>query len=143
MVVDSIHSSIPLSLLFLPPLLSFWAARVFFPQGYQCPCPWVTYLFGVELATPPCKKPLQLPPVLGVEVGLGAIGVGKPVAMALIWVCWGRPTMQTPQVPTNMTDACGIPVPREGQEDPFALFLTLGILVGLQMWCLPLRPFLG
>ena len=102
--MDSIHSSIPLSLLFLPPLLSFWAARVFFPQGYQCPCPWVTYLFGVELATPPCKKPLQLPPVLGVEVGLGAIGVGKPVAMALIWVCWGRPTMQTPRVPTSMTD---------------------------------------
>ena len=54
---SSSHSSFPpLPLLICASPSSFLGSHGFFSQGYQCPCPRLTYLVGVRLATPPCKK---------------------------------------------------------------------------------------
>ena len=65
----------------VPPLSPFLGRQGSFPEGYQCPCPW--------LAIPPCKKHPQPPPMLEAEVVVGAIGTGEVLATAPIQVCWG------------------------------------------------------
>ena len=116
------HSSIHLCLscLCLP--------LTFFPQGYQCPCPWLYQLVGVGLAFPLCKKPPQLPLALGIEVGIGGKGVGKPLATApnCIWLgrsnCADPSSAKAPEGPAYRYDRCRNPRGVGGPSSPISDF---------------------
>ena len=146
------HYSISLSLLSLPPLLSFWAVRVLSLRDTSVSVHgWRSWL-GWGLQSLLIKKTSTATTVLEVEVGVGAIGAGEPLVMPLIRVCWavwpyrplGCQVTRGICLPVWLMQgkACGVPVSWEGWKDSLALFQIFGVPIGLQMWRLPVGRFL-